>query len=75
MKNTHLIGDINVNYLDKQKSANLKNISKVFNMRQVISSPTRVTDTTSSLIDWYLTNSLTAEAVEKNGGKITQKKL
>ena len=31
-------------------------------MRQVISCPTRVTDTTSTLIDWYLTNSITTEA-------------
>ena len=53
-----ILGDINVNFL-KQKCSlfkNYKNILDLFNFKQLIKDPTRITDTSSTLIDHIICN-------------------
>ena len=57
-ENIILMGDLNYNYkFDESLSCNtLHQIEVLYNMRQLITSPTRVTLTTSTLIDVLFTN-------------------
>ena len=57
-ENIILMGDLNYNYtFDESLSGNpLHQIEVLYNMRQLITSPTRVTLTTSTLIDVLFTN-------------------
>ena len=45
------VGDFNVNLMDASKSKNWLDILSPFSMKQLINKPTRVTETTSTLID------------------------
>ena len=53
------LGDFNVNFLSKcALTSLLKDFSRSCNLKQLIKSPTRITETTSSIIDLLFTNSL-----------------
>ena len=51
-----LMGDINVNFLNRNDHKDIKDILKVNGLKQLISKPTRVTPTTSTLIDVITSN-------------------
>nr|CAI5826059.1 unnamed protein product [Callosobruchus analis] len=55
--NCVLVGDFNLNYLDKTLYSNrIKNVSNVFGIGQLVKVPTRVTAECESLIDYVLVN-------------------
>ena len=56
---TFLLGDINVNYLQKTSHKEIKNILGSHGLKQLVKEPTRVTKDTKSLIDVILTNNNT----------------
>ena len=51
-----ITGDVNVNYLDNKCNKEFKNTLHLFGFKQLISKPTRITQTTSTLIDIIATN-------------------
>ena len=53
--NLILLGDFNQNILDVTKSKNIRNVIRMFNLNQLIDSPTRITRVSSTLIDLALT--------------------
>ncbi len=50
-----LSGDMNCDYSKRSDNRNLKDIIKINGLKQMITEPTRVTESTSSLIDIVLT--------------------
>jgi exonuclease III len=47
-----IMGDTNINFLSNDKaSRTLKSLTKTFSLNQLISNPTRITNTSSTLID------------------------
>ena len=54
--NIILIGDFNQNMLEESKSKHIRDILNIFNFNQIIDSPTRITQTSSTLIDLALTS-------------------
>ena len=64
-ENIILMGDLNYNYkFDESISCNpLHQIEVLYNMRQLVTSPTRVTLTTSTLIDVLFTNDHTSHVM------------
>ena len=50
------MGDLNFNYLDASSKTYIQTIESMYDMKQIITEPTRVTLTTSTLIDVILTN-------------------
>lgn len=52
----HIVGDFNYDYNKHKISKSLRSIAKSYNLKQLISEPTRVTNESSSIIDWYLTD-------------------
>ena len=54
----HVCGDFNINYLDKKSPGykSLQQLMNAFNLTQLIKDPTRVTETSSTCIDLFLTN-------------------
>ena len=54
-KEVNLLGDLNVDYLKKNDNTNIKEIIKLYGFKQLITKATRVTETTSTLIDCILT--------------------
>ena len=55
--NIILIGDFNQNMLDETKSKHIRDIMNIYNFSQIIDSPTRITQTSSTLIDLALISS------------------
>ena len=55
-KETILLGDMNANFLDNKDNKDLKSIFNVHGLKQMIRQPTRITESTESLIDIILTN-------------------
>ena len=51
-----ILGDFNANYLNSQDNKELKAIINLNGLEQIISEPTRITETSSTLIDIILTN-------------------
>ena len=51
-----VLGDMNVNFLVPGDNKDLKSIFDLFGLKQVIEKPTRITETTRTLIDVVLTN-------------------
>ena len=51
-----LLGDVNVNFLDSTNGKDFKSILNLFGLKQLIQKPTRITDSTSTLIDIIGTN-------------------
>lgn len=51
-----LIGDFNINWDSKKERKNLKQITDLFNMVQLIDKPTRITNTSKTRIDLLFTN-------------------
>ena len=51
-----LLGDVNVNCLDSTNGKDFKSILNLFGLNQLIHKPTRITDSTSTLIDIIRTN-------------------
>lgn len=51
-----LMGDLNINWLDKGKRKHLKDIVNSIQMTQLIKKPTRITKTSQTLIDLIFTN-------------------
>lgn len=56
--NIHILGDFNYNFNSDSTSRNILKIAKSFCFKQLVNTPTRVTNTSSTIIDWYLTNRL-----------------
>ena len=54
--NVVITGDLNYNVLSEKGSQQIKSIETMFRMKQIISSPTRVTKDSSSLLDVIITN-------------------
>lgn len=52
----HIIGDINYDFQKNTCAKNIARIAKSYCLKQLVSEPTRVSNTSSSIIDWYLTN-------------------
>ncbi len=50
------MGDFNINWEDKSTRKNLKQITDSFDLKQLISGPTRITNSTKSQIDLIFTN-------------------
>ena len=46
-----LMGDCNVNYLSRSNNKEFKQILELYSLKQIITKPTRITDSTSTLID------------------------
>ncbi|CAB4032074.1 Hypothetical predicted protein, partial [Paramuricea clavata] len=55
-KETILLGDMNANFLDNKDNKDLKSIFNVHGLKQMIRQPTRIAESTESLIDIILTN-------------------
>ena len=58
-KEYHIVGDMNCNLLDTELNAHsrrLVDIMDIYQLKQIIKEPTRVTNNTSSLIDLFVTN-------------------
>lgn len=55
-KEIMLLGDFNINWLDKVKRKVLKGMANVFDFQQVIEGPSRITATSETLIDLVFTN-------------------
>lgn len=51
-----LMGDFNLNWLDKSRRKKLNDIIKMFQMTQMISKPTRITKSSQTLLDLIFTN-------------------
>ncbi len=51
-----IMGDFNINWEDKSTRKNLKQITNNFDIKQLISGPTRITNYTKSQIDLIFTN-------------------
>jgi hypothetical protein len=54
--NCHIVGDMNFDFTKDKFSKELKNIARSYNFKQLVTQPTRVTNDSSSLIDWFFTN-------------------
>ena len=55
-KETIFMGDFNLNWLDKTRSNRLRHLAKQFNLTQMIRNPTRITSSTTTLLDLIFTN-------------------
>ena len=51
-----VLGDMNVNFLAPGDNKDLKSVFELFGLKQIIEKPTRITETTRTLIDAVLTN-------------------
>ena len=57
-KETILLGDFNINYINqKSVNSNWNNITSSFSLEQLVNQPTRVTENTATIIDHIYTNS------------------
>lgn len=52
----HIFGDVNYDFLKSKNAKIINKIAKSFCLKQLVTEPTRITNGTSTLIDWYLTN-------------------
>ena len=55
-KEVILLGDLNSDFLKRNECKHLKDITTLYGFKQIISKPTRVTETSSTLIDVILSN-------------------
>ena len=55
-KEVILLGDVNVNYLDKANNRCFKEVLELVGMKQIITKPTRITKESQTLIDIIATN-------------------
>eukprot|EP00795_Rhopilema_esculentum_P009289 gene9289-16986_t len=55
-KETMILGDANINFRIENDNKELKAIFSVFGLKQIIAKPTRISETTETLIDVILTN-------------------
>ena len=61
--NVLIMGDFNINYMDNNSTTqNIKQIINDNSFKQIVSEPTRVTETTATLIDYVVTNVPVASA-------------
>ena len=54
-KETTLLGNLNINYMKKNDNKAVKNVFHEYGFKQIINQPTRITNTSSTLIDCVLT--------------------
>ena len=54
-----LLGDMNIDYLKKENNKPIKDIFQFYNLKQIITKPTRITSTSHTLIDCILTTNET----------------
>ena len=54
-KETMMLGDINVNFPTEKDNKELKSIFNAFGLRQIVKKPTRISETTKTLLDVILT--------------------
>ena len=62
-KETIIMGDLNVNYMDKNDNKDIKSMFNVFSFKQMIKEPTRITEHSQTLIDVIQTNNPQAISV------------
>lgn len=72
-RRTLLIGDFNLNYLDNNNfyTNKLKNVIQIHGIKQIVTSPTRYTNISSTLIDYVLTNNNSVKTEVHDLPKIT----
>uniref|UniRef100_A0A3B3CCL8 Reverse transcriptase domain-containing protein n=1 Tax=Oryzias melastigma TaxID=30732 RepID=A0A3B3CCL8_ORYME len=68
-KETILLGDFNINWLDKSNSKKLRQITTKFQMMQMMKTATRITKSSESMIDLIFTNK--EERITKSYNLIT----
>ena len=58
-KEVYILGDINIDFLKKDSTLcrAYTNVLSAFNLKQLINIPTRITDTTATILDHIITNS------------------
>jgi len=66
----HILGDFNYNFYDKTKSAPVLNVLKSYGLTQIMNSPTRETQNSSTIIDWLLTNKKNVNTTVLNSNNI-----
>lgn len=54
-KEVNLLGDLNINFLKKSDDKDIKELLRLYGLKQLIEKPTRITDNTQTLIDCILT--------------------
>jgi hypothetical protein len=66
--NLHIFGDINYDFKKDIVAKKLKTVARSFNLKQLVEKPTRVTNESSTIIDWYFTNrkNVTCEVLAEN---------
>ena len=64
----HILGDLNYIFGRDSMSKKICSIAKTFNFKQQVKNPTRITNTTETLIDYYFTNrkNVKCEVTDKN---------
>lgn len=55
-KEVPLMGDFNLNWLDKTRRKKLKNVANQFHLTQMVENPTRLTQSSKTLLDLTFTN-------------------
>lgn len=68
-KEVLLMGDFNLNWLDKTRRKQLKDIAHKYNSTQLIESPTRITRSSKTLLDLIFTNK--TERISKTYNLVT----
>ena len=59
LKEIILMGDLNIDYLKKENNKPIKEILDFYNLKQIVTKPTRLTSTSRTLIDCILTTNKT----------------
>lgn len=73
---TVFLGDINIYWLkDNSDTRKIKNIISSSGFKQVVTKPTRITKTSSSLIDYIITNDFNMQEVERDFPRITDHEI
>ena len=66
-----ITGDFNINWLDQQKSANLKSLTDYLGLTQKVNDFTRISRNSRTLIDCVFSNNYSVKALVKSDWKIT----
>jgi len=53
---TIIVGDFNVNYKEQADNTDFKNVIKLYGFKQMVTKSTRITSTSSTLIELIMTN-------------------
>lgn len=53
---SHIVGDFNIDFRVKRKTSQFVSFAKNFNLKQLVDMPTRTTNDSATIIDWFFTN-------------------